>query len=78
MIMQVSLAACNISLLHPRAFADLLNLVEVLDDHDHDHDFYFRSYLDLNAGGPLLQLAHLRPLPPLPQHVEPDGLAPLT
>ena len=74
MIMQVSLAACNISLLHPRAFADLLNLVEVLDD----HDFYFRSYLYLNAGGPLLQLAHLRPLPPLPEHVEPDGLAPLT
>ena len=74
MIMQVSLAACNISLLHPRAFADLLNLVEVLDD----HDFYFRSYLHLNAGGPLLQLAHLRPLPPLPEHVEPDGLAPLT
>ena len=27
--LQVSLAACNISLLHPRAFADLLNLVEV-------------------------------------------------
>ena len=74
MIMQVSLAACNISLLHPRAFADLLNLVEVLDD----DDLYFQSYLYLNAGGPLLQLAHLRPLPPLPQHVEPDGLAPLT
>ena len=50
------------------------DLIEVLDD----DDLYFQSYLYLNAGGPLLQLAHLRPLPPLPQHVEPDGLAPLT